>query len=441
MKNVLKDKTYLFKTSRLLDIRTQWQCMLKIMTKNPKDELARDIYNALDDTDKMIFGEIIEITGGTADKPNYGCNIEIYDDSIRGYEYPESKNVIASLNVQVPANVQSKFGIQIDDKIRPNNNDSELDTATALQNYWKHSAEEETEKSGKSKAAIAITVIVAIIALMLIIIIVENNAKPDTSATSSTYISAKIDDESVKSSIESALPPKYTTSPNFELDLKDSGYNNRKAVYITFHYDCKSKSACKKIAKNITKSISYNLSNNQIQQINYLVLTIHPTDIAKSKAWYSCTINDFYTIVNGIDYNYMDNMLSVKKNSIDTSPKSSSTSSNAKKSSAKKKQTSSSGSNITLGELNALDKAKKYLDYTAFSKSGLIEQLEYEGFSNSEAQYAVSNCGADWYEQAAKKAEKYLEYTSFSRSGLIDQLEFEGFTSSQAEYAVTAVGY
>lgn len=77
----------------------------------------------------------------------------------------------------------------------------------------------------------------------------------------------------------------------------------------------------------------------------------------------------------------------------------------------------------------------------AFSYKGLVEQLEYEGYSNEEATYAVDNCGANWNEQAAKKAESYMSYMSFSRSGLIEQLEYEGFTSKQAEYGVTAVGY
>lgn len=88
----------------------------------------------------------------------------------------------------------------------------------------------------------------------------------------------------------------------------------------------------------------------------------------------------------------------------------------------------------TSGEKNALAKALQYLDYTAFSYSGLIEQLEYEGFSNSEAKYGADNCGADWNEQAYLKARKYLDYSAFSKSGLIDQLLFEGFTQSQAEY-------
>ena len=98
-------------------------------------------------------------------------------------------------------------------------------------------------------------------------------------------------------------------------------------------------------------------------------------------------------------------------------------------------------SNITMGQKNALGKAQDYLAYTSFSRSGLIEQLKYESFSNEEATYAADNCGADWNEQAAKKAADYLDYGSFSREGLITQLEYEGFSSEQAAYGATAVGY
>jgi len=95
----------------------------------------------------------------------------------------------------------------------------------------------------------------------------------------------------------------------------------------------------------------------------------------------------------------------------------------------------------TLGEKNAVEKAKSYLRVMAFSRSGLIDQLEFEGFTHTEAVYGADHVGADWNEQAAKKAESYLRIMAFSRSGLIDQLEFEGFTRSQAEYGVKAVGY
>ncbi len=95
----------------------------------------------------------------------------------------------------------------------------------------------------------------------------------------------------------------------------------------------------------------------------------------------------------------------------------------------------------TLGERNALKKAKDYLNYTAFSYSGLVNQLKYEGFSDSESVYGVDNSGADWNEQAVLKAKQYMDYTSFSRDGLISQLKYEGFTQQQAEYGAQGVGY
>lgn len=96
---------------------------------------------------------------------------------------------------------------------------------------------------------------------------------------------------------------------------------------------------------------------------------------------------------------------------------------------------------VTTGQRNALKKAKSYLKTMAFSREGLIEQLEFEGYTTDEATYGADNCGADWNEQAAKKAESYLDIMAFSREGLIEQLEFEGFTNEQAVYGVTANGY
>ena len=96
---------------------------------------------------------------------------------------------------------------------------------------------------------------------------------------------------------------------------------------------------------------------------------------------------------------------------------------------------------ITMGQRNALQTAKQYLSVMAFSYSGLIEQLEYEGYTTDEATYAVDNCGANWYEQAALSAKQYLNVMSFSRQGLIDQLEYEGFSYEQAVYGVEQNGY
>lgn len=93
----------------------------------------------------------------------------------------------------------------------------------------------------------------------------------------------------------------------------------------------------------------------------------------------------------------------------------------------------------TRGEQNALETAKSYLRVSAFSYSGLIDQLEYEGYTTTEATYGADHCGADWYDQAAKCADQYLDVMSFSRQGLIEQLEYEGFTYDQAVYGVDQV--
>lgn len=98
-------------------------------------------------------------------------------------------------------------------------------------------------------------------------------------------------------------------------------------------------------------------------------------------------------------------------------------------------------SEMTLGQKNALKKALSYLDYSSFSKQGLYEQLQYEGFEDADCQFAVDNCGADWMKQAEKKAESYMKYSSFSRDGLIDQLLYEGFSQEEAEHGAAFVGY
>lgn len=96
-----------------------------------------------------------------------------------------------------------------------------------------------------------------------------------------------------------------------------------------------------------------------------------------------------------------------------------------------------SAPSLSSGQENAVAKAEDYLDYSAFSRTGLIKQLKYEGFSLADATYAVDHVVVNWNEQAAKKAADYLDYSSFSRSGLMDQLLYEGFTQTQAAYGVS----
>ncbi|WNO27313.1 lipoprotein [Gordonia phage Kwekel] len=94
--------------------------------------------------------------------------------------------------------------------------------------------------------------------------------------------------------------------------------------------------------------------------------------------------------------------------------------------------------NLTAGQRNAVDKAQDYLEYSAFSRSGLIKQLAFEGFSDADATFAVDSLDTDWNAQAVKKAAEYMDYSSFSQQGLVDQLVFEGFTQAEAEHGAAS---
>lgn len=94
----------------------------------------------------------------------------------------------------------------------------------------------------------------------------------------------------------------------------------------------------------------------------------------------------------------------------------------------------------TAGQENARGSAESYLDLSAFSRTGLIKQLKFEGYSEKDAIYGVDAQKANWNKQAAASAQNYLDMSSFSRQGLIDQLKFEGFTEEQAVFGVNQNG-
>jgi hypothetical protein len=107
---------------------------------------------------------------------------------------------------------------------------------------------------------------------------------------------------------------------------------------------------------------------------------------------------------------------------------------------AKDKAAAAAAAAVTVSQKNALNKARGYLGYTAFSHNGLVDQLVYEQFSAADATYGADNVGANWNEQAAKKAKNYMSYSSFSRGSLIDQLKYDKFTLDQATHGANAVG-
>lgn len=95
---------------------------------------------------------------------------------------------------------------------------------------------------------------------------------------------------------------------------------------------------------------------------------------------------------------------------------------------------------VSVEEQQATLSAESYLDTMAFSRDGLVEQLEYEGFPKKAASRAVDSLDVDWNEQAARSAADYLDTMAFSHEGLVEQLVFEGFTQEQAEHGASSTG-
>ena len=96
---------------------------------------------------------------------------------------------------------------------------------------------------------------------------------------------------------------------------------------------------------------------------------------------------------------------------------------------------------LTLAQSNAVESADSYLRVLNFSRSGLIGQLEFEGYSTEDATFAADYLNPDWNAEAAGAAQSYLDAMAFSREGLYDQLIFEGYTPDQANAGLAAVGY
>lgn len=176
-----------------------------------------------------------------------------------------------------------------------------------------------------------------------------------------------------------------------------------------------------------SKCFIYLLSNNNKTSFISMIL-IQPNEGLK------------YDYENEFD-NIVDNVVVNDKKEEEEQSNTNSTTSSSSSTTTPSTSSNASTPSPTTGEKNALRSAREYLNFSAFSYTGLIKQLEYEGYSTEEATYAADNCNANWNEQAAKSAKEYLDMSSFSRQELINQLIYEGYTQEQAEYGVTQNGY
>jgi host cell surface-exposed lipoprotein len=94
-----------------------------------------------------------------------------------------------------------------------------------------------------------------------------------------------------------------------------------------------------------------------------------------------------------------------------------------------------------------VDAAKGYLSGgQGFSEQGLLQQLTSsagDGFTEAQAEYATNSLHPDWDAQAVDAAKGYMQMGGFSQASLIQQLTSSagnGFTQTQAEYAASQVG-
>ena len=95
----------------------------------------------------------------------------------------------------------------------------------------------------------------------------------------------------------------------------------------------------------------------------------------------------------------------------------------------------------------AVDAAEGYLsEGQGFSDQGLLQQLTSsagDGFTEAQAEYAINSLHPNWNAQAVDAAKGYMQLGGFSQASLIQQLTSsagDGFTQAQAEYAASRVG-
>jgi hypothetical protein len=106
----------------------------------------------------------------------------------------------------------------------------------------------------------------------------------------------------------------------------------------------------------------------------------------------------------------------------------------------------STGHTLTQQEQSAVAAAKQYLSISAFSRLGLIAQLDSpdgSGYPVNVATVAVDSLTVNWDTEAVQAAKSYLAISPFSCSGLIQQLDSPDggqFTVAQATYGADHAG-
>lgn len=87
----------------------------------------------------------------------------------------------------------------------------------------------------------------------------------------------------------------------------------------------------------------------------------------------------------------------------------------------------------------AVKQTKDYVKYDHASKANIIKQLvEWDDFSEEDAQYAVDHVKCNYKKAALKTAKEYYKNNHISKEAIQEQLtsEWDRFTEKEAQYAV-----
>lgn len=86
----------------------------------------------------------------------------------------------------------------------------------------------------------------------------------------------------------------------------------------------------------------------------------------------------------------------------------------------------------TQSQAAAIAKAKEINKEAAYSRQSLIYELEKYNISSEDAEFAVDHAGIDYNTNAERRAKSLLEYNYYSKHGLISQLKYLNFKESEA---------
>lgn len=99
------------------------------------------------------------------------------------------------------------------------------------------------------------------------------------------------------------------------------------------------------------------------------------------------------------------------------------------------------GTTTTGGTATASSRARQYLGVQNFSRSGLISQLEYDGYSEADATAAADALNLDWTDQARQRAAYFAGTQQWTRDQMVSQLEYEGWSADDAAAGADSVNY